>query len=263
MMSAEKYKSPGRNDHGTPLTAAIETATRRGSLALLCGEKVLFSLSFTPRGGHSAHLMPAVEELSTMTGIPPSAWSALVVSSGPGSFTGLRIGLATAKAITLGLRIPLYGVPTLDALALRASSLGSEYIGTLLDARKGQLFAALYRNRNGSLEKLEGSLSLFPEEVPSLIPGEALFTGDGLDVYGSELQKLYGRMPAAAPPDLRYPDAVSVARMGLAKVSAGAPSELGSLVPEYVRASDAEIKYGDSIPPREKDKDLPDGDRGS
>jgi tRNA threonylcarbamoyladenosine biosynthesis protein TsaB len=243
--------------------AAIETATRRGSLALLNGEEVLFSLSFTPRGGHSAHLMPAVEMMSTLAGIPPSAWNALMVSSGPGSFTGLRIGLATAKALSLGLRIPLYGVPTLDALARRVSPLGSKYICTLLDARKGQLFAALYRNRKGSLEKLEGNLSLFPEEVPSLIPGEALFTGDGLEVYGSELEKHYGRPLAVAPPDLRYPDAVAVARNGLAKVSSGAPSELGALVPEYVRASDAEIRYGDAIPPREDVQDRSDGDRGS
>jgi tRNA threonylcarbamoyladenosine biosynthesis protein TsaB len=238
-----RSEKPSRED---PVFIALETATRIGGLALMRGEKPLLALTHSPPSGHSATLMPAVESMATLSGIPPSAWEAVVVSSGPGSFTGLRIGMATAKALSIGLKIPLYGVPTLDALASRLLPLGEKQICPVLDARKGQLFTSLYINTmDGSLERVQELRSVYPEDLPSVAPPEALFTGDGLDVYGEELKKIYGVQLRFAPTAYRYPDPVSTALSGLLKILNNLPSELLCLQPEYVRPSDAELKYGD------------------
>ncbi len=233
-----------RSGEEAPLFLTLETATPSCGLALMKGNEAVYSLSFIPGGGHSTGLMPAVEAMVWLTGVPRSAWRAVVISRGPGSFTGLRIGLATAKAISLGLSIPLYGVPTLEALAFRLSGWPTEFICPLLDARKSQVFVALYRQTGKGLKTALPPRAAYPEELPRIVPPEALFTGDGADRYGVKMENLYGANLRFAPPDLRITDPAAVGMLGLPKVLRAAPSELARLIPEYVRASDAEINHG-------------------
>ncbi len=233
-----------RDEAGPPVFLALETATPVCSLAIMAGDVPLISVSFTPAAGHSASLMPAVDAAARLAGAPRETWAAVAVSRGPGSFTGLRIGLATAKALALGLDVPLYGVSTLEALASRVAVPPPRPICALIDARKGQVFAAVYRPGRRGLRRLVSPKAVFPGEIPRFAPCNALFTGDGLDAYADDLAKAFGRNVDAAPPDLRRADAAAVGRLALPRVVSGAPTEIDALVPDYVRPSDAEINHG-------------------
>lgn len=236
-----------------PVALCLETATRVCSVALLRGEMPLFDLSFTPPSGHSASLMPAVEGAALMSGHESSTWEAVVISSGPGSFTGLRIGMAAAKALSLGLGIPLYGVSTLEALACRIDAEPGTMICPVVDARKRQLFCALYRKGTAGLEIMIEPAAVYPEDLPRLIPPEALFTGDGICRYRKEMEEAYGPGLLLAPPDKWSPSAVAVGRLALPRILSDQPSEMIGLVPQYVRASDAELSYAGKKKVRHRD----------
>ncbi len=244
-MTAKKKKFPSAPPV-QPVVLALETSTRVCGLALLQGGETMFSLSFVPPGGHSGFLMTAVDDAVALTGLQPALWNAVVVSRGPGSFTGLRIGLATAKGLALGLGIPLFGVPTLEVLARGAAAAAERFICPVMDARKGQVFTALYRRTRQGVKEVRPPASLLPEELPSLAPPDALFTGDALGIYADRIGAAYGSARLAfAGPELWHPDAVVVGRMGMTRVLAGDPSELVDLVPLYVRPSDAELNRHD------------------
>jgi tRNA threonylcarbamoyladenosine biosynthesis protein TsaB len=226
-----------------PVILCLETATPVMGVALIRGALPLASLSLVPSGGHSRHLMAAVDWLVRAAGLPSTSWSAVAVSRGPGSFTGLRIGLATAKALAMGLRIPLHGVSTLQALASRAPARPGEPVCAVLDARKGQVFAGLFLAGEGGPVPAGPPVAVPPEHLPRHVTPGALFLGDGLARYGPEIDRAFGRPVLRAPGHLWYPDPVAVGLLGLKSHLAGEPDQVVSLVPDYVRASDAELSH--------------------
>jgi len=236
----------------------IDTATATASVALVedgkliaeeihrCNSQPRSSSSGASRPNHAEILLPLVDRLSKKTGIHLRDLAALAISIGPGSFTGLRIGLSTVKGLAYGCGIPVVGVPTLGAVAARVTDWDG-LICPFLDARKKEVYAALFRKKGESLERLADDAVCAPERVIGHIQSRregkpCLFIGAGVRVYGSLIQDLLGEGAILAVEE-RYPSVASaVARLGEEKLARVGGDPVGPLVPLYLRPSEAELK---------------------
>ena len=212
---------------------ALDTATQLCSLALVKDGQLAIQLNLTVKAGHSGSLLPAVDRLLEMGGLAAKDLDLVACGLGPGSFTGIRIGLATAKGLAAGLGCKLAGVSTLDALA--AAALPSKLpVLPLIDARKGEVFCARY-SVDGTRET--AMLHLKPEQVAELAGGPCLLTGDGLAIYGDRLKACLHPECILAPATLWRPSAAIIAEL-----AAAAPERLPhEIKPFYVRDSDATL----------------------
>jgi len=234
------------------LILAVETSTSTGSVALVeaplheedlfSGEKVLAEVILNLPITHSESLMPSIDRLLQEASVSITHIQGIALALGPGSFTGLRIGASTVKGLAYGLRVPLVGVPTLDALAHNVQ-FASSLICPVLDARKKEVYAALFRgNGKGRVDKISEDWVMAPEDLCARIVEKTIFLGNGIEVYGKVLREKLGPHALFAPPELSLPRAVNVARLSLAKFKKGETLDLFSFTPTYIRRSEAEIQ---------------------
>jgi tRNA threonylcarbamoyladenosine biosynthesis protein TsaB len=227
-----------------PLILAMDTATPCSAVALTLGTrkngKVLASLSLTGNVTHSRRLFTAIDYLMKGAEVDWPAIAGIGVSLGPGSFTGLRIGMATAKGLATAAGKPLLGVSTLDSLAARCVS--SSLICAVLDARKKEVYAAFYRrNDNGFSERISDMMVITPEKLAGIIREPVLLVGDGAVVYGEQFRKLLGQNVSFVPSQLHEPSASSLGMLAGEMFEAGEQLDLADAVPIYIRSSDAEL----------------------
>ena len=196
-----------------------------------------------PGEPHSGTLLPAIEDLLNTTGISRKSIQALAVGTGPGSFTGLRVGLATAKGLASVLGVPTIPVPSLDALVFPLLKKGSAVLA-VADARKGEVYAACYSglDPSGLPDIKAGPLLITPDDfqvwLDDLECSEGTeATGTGLDLVAGTLEK-NGIFAATDEAD-SYPRAWSVLELGSRMLQSGISVDAGSLTPFYVRAPDA------------------------
>lgn len=227
---------PGGEDRQAVL--GIETATPHGSVALCRGGVIIGEICLRNPRSHSEKLLPAVDTLLEMTGETTASIAAVAVSHGPGSFTGLRIGVAAAKGLAFALKVPLFGIPTLELLAANAPSGGST-VCAVLDARRGEVFAALFTVEEEGPVKLREEAILRPEGLAKIIPSGTLVVGF-LPAGLREFLEEKCRSVYFSPPHLNYPRASVTALRGDAALKARHPSETDTLAPFYLRPSDAE-----------------------
>lgn len=236
----------------------IDTATATASVALvdggrLVGEAVHPNGSGEDRGkiglekpNHAAIVLPLVGQLLERTGLSLVDVSALAVSIGPGSFTGLRIGLSTVKGLAYGWEIPVVGIPTLEAVAARVMN-WEGLICPLLDARKKEVYAALFRRASRTLDRLTADLVCTAEQMMERIgsldtSSPCLFIGDGTRVYGEQIRDVLGDRAALATGEGFPSTACAVAWLGAQRLAKSEPDSLGPLVPRYLRLAEAEMK---------------------
>jgi tRNA threonylcarbamoyl adenosine modification protein YeaZ len=235
------------------LILAIETSTLAGSVALMeaplhenglfSGEMILGEYTLNLAATHSARLMPSIDRLLQEASISITNVQGIALALGPGSFTGLRIGVSSVKGLAYALRVPVVGVPTLDVLAQNVR-FASSLICPVLDARKKEVYAALFRgNGEGQVDKISEDWVLAPEDLCSRITAKTIFLGNGIEVYGEFLKKRLGPRALFALPELFLPRAVNVARLSLPKFKKGLTLDIFSFVPTYLRRSEAEIQY--------------------
>lgn len=239
------------------LLLALETSTTTGSIALVEAEteegaspgwKILGESTLNSPASHSERLMPALDRLLGDAGRSIRDIQGIALALGPGSFTGLRIGAATAKGLAFALKIPVAGVPTLDALAQNLLySCGQ--ICPVLDARKKEVYAALFRaDGGGSLTKISEDWVISPEALAARIREKTYFLGSGTAVYGEVLRRTLGPLALFAPPEFAHPRAVHVARLSLPKFAQGRTLDLFSFTPAYLRRSEAELHAERKVP---------------
>ena len=224
----------------------IETSTQTGSVAVVEDKEVIAEYTLNIKETHTARIMPAIDRILKDTHLTIHQMDAVAVSLGPGSFTGLRIGIATAKGLCSALRKPFVGIPTLDAFARNIYCL-HHLICPLLDARRGEVYAALYRYRTATatsrLEKLTGNLVLPLEELLVGIDGPVIFLGSVPAGYRDLIrEKLEGKV-FFAPPYLNLPRAANVAVLGVEKLESGEETDPRTVEPLYVRRPEAEVKW--------------------
>jgi tRNA threonylcarbamoyladenosine biosynthesis protein TsaB len=220
------------------LTLALDTTTRAGSVAVVREDRVLALLDGDPSRTHGERLPGEIDEAMRRAGVAAAALELLVVATGPGAFTGLRIGLATIQGIAMVTGLPVVGVSALDALA--HSVRGELAIVTWMDAARGEVFSALYdppfddpRPRgDASVGDPAAALAALPR-VP------AVFVGDGAAHYRSLIEQA---RPDAVVFDRTVALAPSLAAIGQRRAAAGAAGPPHALQPLYVRRSDAELE---------------------
>jgi tRNA threonylcarbamoyladenosine biosynthesis protein TsaB len=186
---------------------------------------------------HTASLPGLVDGVLARAGVDIADLDAIAVSIGPGSFTGLRVGLGLAKGIAYAGGLRLVAVPTLEALAWVADAACGETICAALDARKREVYAALFRATADRPERLSPDVALAPETLAAQLPDGTVLVGDAGGVYGAVL----GARARVLPFATHHPRGSAVARLGQARLMAGKDDDAGSLEPVYVRAPDAEL----------------------
>lgn len=215
----------------------LDTASGFASVALVDDNHVLAELR-SDTAGHRADLLVIVDDACKRAGITPAQLDAVAIGAGPGSFTGLRIGMATAKGIAFATGRPLWAVSSLAALAYpELERDDSGIVVAVLDARRGEVFAGAYRREGGAVVLVGEERVLPPRELSSFAPPGARFVGDATRAYPelAELPGTWGQTPSG----------VAVARLALAGARVDV---LVSGVPTYIRPSEAEIRYPDGVP---------------
>jgi tRNA threonylcarbamoyladenosine biosynthesis protein TsaB len=186
---------------------------------------------------HTASLPGLVERVLRDAGLGVDDVEGLAVSIGPGSFTGLRISLALAKGLAFAGRLPLVGVQTLEALAHVAEAAPGETICVALDARKREVYAALFVAADGAPRRLTPDLALSPDALAVQLTPPCVLVGDAGEVYRDVLAPHATLRPFAT----HHPRGGIVARLGSARLAAGERANIGTLEPTYVRPPDAEL----------------------
>jgi tRNA threonylcarbamoyladenosine biosynthesis protein TsaB len=250
------------------LNLALDTATRWGRFALADGGNVLVYRPHNVEGSYADALLPVVQEMLAEAGRAKEELAGVGVTVGPGSFTGVRIGVATAKALAWGLKCRLTGVNTLEAMAaaLLDDHPDTDWAVPVLDARRREVFAAVYAREGAWVRQVVAPAAAAPDawwpRVLEAVPGpEApVYGGDGARLLLGEGETLRPELAARGTPALRrwlhaHP---ATARSLAAAMGAGAVPETSpfTLVPEYLRVSDAEINRRVDLTPQQPSDDV-------
>lgn len=220
---------------------AIDTSSLVLSCALAEKDRLIAEWTVQKRLTHSEQLIPHLDEMMKEAGVEKDQITGIAVSIGPGSFTGLRIGLATAKMASYIWKVPLVGVDTLEALAWNMAG-AQAFILPLEDAQRGNVYAALY----GAFQEMwqEAPIEVAPidEVIAAAVKhgGPIIAVGECADKYK---EKLLAAGIALAAPQNRCARASSVAMAGLARMEKGEKDNPLSLLPNYIRRSEAEVLW--------------------
>jgi len=226
---------------------AIETSTMAGSVALVDGDELVSEYLLNIDITHSERLLLAIDCVTQDSKISIDKVDGFAVSVGPGSFTGLRIGVSTIKGLAYAANKPVVGISTLDALAENISF--TDYLTCpILDARKKQVYTALYnRDAKNRLIKLTPDLVIDPRELLKKIQEKVVFLGDAIKVYHTLIKEVLRDMAFFAPLNLRLPRAANIAKLSLDQFKKNNTLDLNTFTPFYVRPSDAEEKFKEPL----------------
>jgi tRNA threonylcarbamoyladenosine biosynthesis protein TsaB len=233
----------------TSTAVASAALVEDGKLVLEEAQQAARQSSSTNHANHAETLLPLIDRILKQAALSLSDLSAIAVSIGPGSFTGLRIGLSTVKGLAYGWNVSIVGVPTLLAIAARVTD-WEGLICPLLDARKKEVYAALFSKKGERLERLTEDAVSSPGEVIRSIRSHngrerCLFVGDGTKAYGELIKTALGEKCLFTLGESYSSTALAVARLGEARLRVAQPDPPGPLTPVYLRASEAEVKRGD------------------
>lgn len=216
----------------------IESSTAAGSAAVLEGEVLRGEVWFSGAGAHSQRLLESVARVLEISGMDPGSLDAVAAGLGPGSFTGVRVALSTAKGLAFGLGIPIVGIPTLEALAAGAAHCCG-LVCPMVDARAQRVYTTLFRFSEGSMQQVE------QEALRDLLPWllglqePVLFVGDGALAYRELIAETLGHWARFAPLESCLPRAATVARLGACRIRNGLREDLDLLAPRYAMEAKA------------------------
>ncbi len=225
------------------LILGIETSTQQVGCAIGGHEGVLASTHSSRSKRHAETLIPSIEFLCRSARVELSEMGAVAVDLGPGLFTGLRVGVATAKAIASALRVPMIGITSLDLLAF-PTRFSPRLIAAVIDARRGELFSALYRQVPGGVQRVSEPTVGTPDDLVSdlLATGEdVLLVGDGAVRYADRFHELL--RVEIVDRGLAHPSARSLVQLAHAQALREDWVRPWELAPIYLRKPDAEINW--------------------
>jgi tRNA threonylcarbamoyladenosine biosynthesis protein TsaB len=223
------------------LVLGIESSTVQGGVAIVGEDRVWCESVLNVEVTHSERLLPAVDRALSDARISLEDLGGIAVSIGPGSFTGLRIGLSTVKGLAFATGLPVVGIPTLEAMAWSLPAARFQ-VCPVLDARKQEVYAAIFRHGRDGLERVMDDTALTPEALCGLIRRPTLFLGDGAAAYGVLLRERLGERMLLPPLASRGARPACVAELGRARLLRGERDAPDMLVPRYLRPSEAELR---------------------
>ena len=221
----------------------IDTSTSCGSVGLTDDRTVISDYLLNCPVTHSERLLRAVEFILKEARCPIEEVDGWAITLGPGSFTGLRIGASTIKGLAFVTKKPVAGVSTLDALASQIAPTPYS-ICPILDARKKEVYAALYRyQEDHSLKRHSDDQALRPEDLVEKIKERTIFVGEGIRTYGDFLARSLSSLAFFAPMSSNVLHGSTVAKLGFELLQKGKFLDLATFAPLYVRPSEAEVKF--------------------
>jgi len=222
---------------------SIETSTMLGGVAVIDRRIGLIAETrLNVKTTHSERLMTVIEQVLTGSQIGLDDISAFAVAIGPGSFTGLRIGLSTVKGLSYTTGKPVVTVSTLEAFAWNFP-FSRHPVCILLDARKGEVYAAVFQWKHGGFERIIDDASLKLDDLLRELKGEIVFAGDGVLLYADKIAGVMKERALIATPEKMVPSPANVAMIGLKKALRGDYINVSEAVPVYIRKSEAEVKW--------------------
>ncbi len=222
------------------LTLAIDSSTLMSSCAVLDETRVIGEYSLNQDMSHSEKLIPMIKGILEELDMDIKDIDLFAVSTGPGSFTGLRIGLATMKAFAHVNKKPIVGVSTLEALAYNVGY--GQLVVPIIDARRDRVYRGIYSWEKEGLRTIKEPDVLYIDDLIEELDqySEFVVAGNGLDEYGPRLKEALGEKLLEAKLGDRYPRGLSVGQLALEKYRDGQEDSYYSLVPNYLRMSQAE-----------------------
>ena len=228
------------------IVLAVESATELAGVALADESGVLASATVARGRRHAESIAPAVEFVCRRAGVPLADVGAVAVDVGPGLFTGLRVGVGTAKALSFALGIPLVGIGSLEALAHAAAAAVPDgaLVVPVVDARRAEVFTARFRASGGAATRVGEDERRTPDALAAELAGLGepfVLAGNGARRYAATL----GAVPGAtvAGESLDHPGPHAVAVLGVARAAAGATSDPVEVLPRYLRDADTRINW--------------------
>ena len=225
---------------------AIDSSGLVATVAIADGETITAEYTVNYKKTHSQTLLPMLDEIKKMTQLDLETVDAIAIAAGPGSFTGLRIGSATAKGLGLALEKPLIEVPTVDALAMNLWGT-SDVVCPIMDARRNQVYTGFYEfDDNDRLNVLHEQ---FAEDIQTVtkmlndIGRPVTFLGDGVPVYKDKIEEAATVPVRFAPPHMSRQRAGALAVLAMQYFEEGKVVSAADHKPEYLRMSQAEREY--------------------
>lgn len=221
----------------------IDSSTKYAGVSVIEDGKVLAQSTLQFKASHSEKLLPEIVHILDMMKIPLESIDYYAVTVGPGSFTGLRVAVSTVKGLAFVTDKRVIPISTLEVIG-RAFAFVSYLICPILDARKKEVYAALFKSNSYSFERLREDSVIKIEELMSWIDEKTLFVGDGVEIYRDKIEHLLGDRAIFAKPYQSIPLPSIVALIGEERATSGEAISARDLEPKYLRKSEAEIKFG-------------------
>jgi tRNA threonylcarbamoyladenosine biosynthesis protein TsaB len=219
---------------------AVDTSTTTCSVAIVDKTSLLSEFTLDREETHSKHLMDMIKAVLRMSGLFFSDLDGFAVTRGPGSFTGLRIGISTIKGLAVASEKPVVGVSSLEALALQVSY-SPDLLCPILDARKGEVYFSRYRFLDGYLKKQTNERVALPDKAVDELNESCLFVGDGALLYKEMILSKMGEFASFAPMNQHMIRASTMGYLSMAKFENNDTDDFENILPYYIRKSDAEL----------------------
>jgi len=220
---------------------AIDTSTDYFSLGISEDDQVLFSKSFLLYRKHSTELLPILEETLKKLRLSIREIDGFIVGQGPGSFTGLRVGISMVKGMAVSLQRPIVALSTLECLAQGAPP-GSGSVAPWMDAKRSQIYAALYYKKNGAFREQWHEDVVTPDAFLKRVKGKTLFVGEGASLYREVIQSHLGKDAIFAHSRYNIPDPKVLLRVGGERFAKKRFESPYTLTPLYLYPKDCMIK---------------------
>ena len=222
---------------------AVDTATKSCSVAVIDGESLLAESTVANNQTHARHLLQMIDAVIGQARLEISELDGFAVSNGPGSFTGLRIGIASIKGLAFSLNKPVVGVSSLKALAYQCKQ-KPYLICPVIDARKQEVYCCRYRSDNGELKQEGSERVAIPLEALGSIRESSIFIGSGAQLYQQFIIGELGQLAHFVSENEHTIQASAVAWLSLPRFKRQDTDDVHLLVPHYIRKSDAELSIG-------------------
>lgn len=223
---------------------AVDTSANVASAAICEEDRLICENILNHKKTHSEKIMPMIDELLQDSETKINEIDLFTVANGPGSFTGLRIGVSTVKALAHAVQKPVVGISTLEGMAYNLFDVEG-LIAPIMDARRSQVYNALYRWEKGILTEVIPPRAIALSDCLTELSGEKkiYFLGDGVPVYEKEITSVLGSKAVFAPMTAALQRASSIAALALVKAKSGNVENYQTLMPFYLRKPQAEREY--------------------